>query len=180
MKTEHQRIHDRQEKQKQEFLEVFKKIPNILAVCQRIGVGRATIYRWLKEDSVFSQQMDEAERQGREHLNDAIELALIQKAKEMNPTAMIYYLKHNHPRYTESFYGISKDKLHEIAQFVDTHDDGILNIRTFFSKIVRWGLPLKLGKYIFSLLTLLQKKENHARINGMFKLMEHTINRQNT
>lgn len=180
METPHQKILDRQEKQKQEFIETFKKMPNVLAVCQRIGVGRTTYYRWLKEDKAFSQQIDEAEQLGREHLNDAIELALIQKAKEMNPTAMIYFLKHNHPRYTENLYGLPKEKLNEIAQFVDTHEDGIMNIRTFFSKIIRWGLPLKLGRYIFSLLTLLQKKENHARINGAFKLLEHTIKRQKT
>lgn len=177
METPHQKILDRQEKQKQEFVEAFKKMPNVLAICQRMGIGRTTYYRWLKEDASFSQQVNEAESQGREHLNDAIELALIQKAKEMNPTAMIYYLKHNHPRYAESLSGISPNKIAEIAKYVDNHDNGFLNVRKFFSKLIRWGLPPKIGRYIFSLFALLEKKENTVRMNNMLKLFESTVAR---
>ncbi len=163
METIHQKILDRQEKQKQEFIEAYKKMPNILAVCQRIGVGRTTYYRWLKEDATFSQQIDEAEQQGREHLNDAIELALIQKAKEMNPTAMIYYLKHNHPRYAETFNALSPELIHEIVDYIKSNEDHISDDRKFFSKFANGNIPLKVGRYIFALIRSLISKENRTK-----------------
>lgn len=180
METGHQKIRDRQAKQKQVFLEAFKRMPNVFAVCQRIGIGRTTYYRWIEEDTVFRKQMDEARSEGWDNLNDIIELALIQKAKEKHPSAMFFFLRHNHPRYAESISAIPKEKLAEIAKFINEHEGGVLNIRTFFSKIILWGLPLRIGKYIFSLLTLLQKKEDNARLNGVFRLLGHTINRQKT
>lgn len=162
METPHQKILDRQEKQKQEFIEAFKKMPNVLAVCQRIGVGRTTYYRWLKEDKAFSQQIDEAEQLGREHLNDAIELALIQKAKEMNPTAMIYYLKHNHPRYAETFNVLNPELIEEIVDYIKRNEDHISDDREFFSKFASGNIPLKVGRYIFALIRSLISKEKRT------------------
>ena len=86
-------------KQKFEFLEELKKIPIIQIVCERLGIGRATFYRWKKEDSKFSSDIDLALQDGEYLVNDLAESQLINKIKENEMSAISLWLKTHHPKY---------------------------------------------------------------------------------
>lgn len=92
-------ITKRQEKQKQEIIELLKKTPIIQIVCEKTGVSRATYYRWRKDDQEFTRETDDALTQGARLINDLAESQLISAIREKNLTAIIFWLKHHHPSY---------------------------------------------------------------------------------
>lgn len=99
MKNSESKIIKRQSEQKSELLELLKKVPIVQVACEKLGIGRATYYRWHKDDEEFALKADEAIQNGKHFINDMAESQLISEIKEKNMTAIIFWLKHNHPTY---------------------------------------------------------------------------------
>jgi predicted DNA binding protein len=90
----------RQEKQKEVLIEELRKRPIVQSACQKVGIGRASYYRWRKEDPAFAQAVDEAMETGIGIVNDVAETQLMTAIREGNMTAVIFWLKHHHRSYT--------------------------------------------------------------------------------
>ncbi len=84
---------------KQLMIEQLKKIPIVQVACDKVDVGRSTYYRWLKEDPEFAEQAESAIRDGRWAINEMAESHLLSMINQQNMTAIIFWLKHNHPIY---------------------------------------------------------------------------------
>ncbi|MCX6704876.1 MAG: hypothetical protein NT162_00870 [Candidatus Woesebacteria bacterium] len=84
---------------KQKVLENLKQIPIISVVCQRVGVARATVYRWRSQDVKFTKQMDEAITEGINLINDVAEGKLLSEINNGNLTSIFYWLNHRHSAY---------------------------------------------------------------------------------
>lgn len=84
---------------KQLFLEQLKKTPIVQITCEKLGVSRASFYRWRSEDAAFAKQADEATLEGHLLLNDLAESQLIGAVKDRNLQAIMYWLKHHHKDY---------------------------------------------------------------------------------
>lgn len=89
-------------KEKSEFIEQLKKTPIIQVVCEKLGVGRATFYRWKSEDKEFAKQVDEAFTHGKLLINDLAESQLISSVKDKSMYAITYWLRHHHPEYSNT------------------------------------------------------------------------------
>jgi len=87
-------------KLKTDLIEKLRKAPIIQAACEKIGIGRATFYRWKKADQEFSKMVDEAIKEGLLFVNDIAESQLMSAIKDKNMTAIIFWLKHHHSTYT--------------------------------------------------------------------------------
>ena len=87
------------EQAKQLFLEQLKKTPIVQIACEKLGVSRASFYRWRTEDAAFAKQADEATLEGHLLLNDLAESQLIGAVKDRNLQAIMYWLKHHHKDY---------------------------------------------------------------------------------
>lgn len=94
-----QNIQERQQKEKQLLLEQLRKTPIIQVACEKTDVGRATFYRWKKEDLEFAQKADEAIAEGSLLVNDIAESQLMSAIREKNLTAIIFWLRNHHPNY---------------------------------------------------------------------------------
>ena len=94
---------ERQQQQKNTLCEQLKKTPIVQITCEKVGIGRATYYRWRKDDKVFSRQADEALSEGVHLMNDMAESQLLSAIKSQNLTAIIFWLKHRHKSYTQKF-----------------------------------------------------------------------------
>ena len=81
------------------FLEQLKKTPIVQIACEKLGIGRATFYRWKEEDVEFSKQVDAAIFDGRLMVNDLAESQLIGAVKDRDMRAIIYWLRHHHVDY---------------------------------------------------------------------------------
>ncbi|WKZ29437.1 MAG: phBC6A51 family helix-turn-helix protein [Patescibacteria group bacterium] len=89
----------RQEKQKEVLVEELRKRPIVQGACQKVGIGRATFYRWRKDDAAFAAAVDEAVETGAGLVNDMAESQLMTAIREGNLTAVIFWLKHHHRAY---------------------------------------------------------------------------------
>lgn len=92
-------IEKRQQQQKEQLLEILKKTPIIQVACQKANIGRATYYRWIKEDAQFAEAAAEALDSGIGIVNDMAESQLISAIKDKHMTAIIFWLKHHHAAY---------------------------------------------------------------------------------
>lgn len=90
------------EKQKKALIEQLKKTPIVQTACTRADVGRATYYKWRAQDRVFARVAERAIEFSRFSINDVAESRLLQLVQSDNLTAIIFWLKHNHPQYAPS------------------------------------------------------------------------------
>lgn len=96
-------LNDKQQQQKQAVCDQLRKTPIIQIACEKIGLGRATYYRWRKDDKEFAKLSDEALHEGVTLMNDMAESQLLSAIKDKNLTAIIFWLKHRHKSYTQKF-----------------------------------------------------------------------------
>lgn len=92
-------ISKRQKMQRELLLLELKKNSVMTVACQKSGVPRSTVYRWMKEDLEFMVAVEEASSEGREVINDMAESVIIKKIREESLPASKYWLSHNHNRY---------------------------------------------------------------------------------
>jgi len=89
----------RQNNKKEALIEEIKKRPIIEAACKKIGIGRATFYRWRKADEKFAEQIDYALNEGKALVNDMAESQLISAIRDRNLSAIIFWLRSHHNDY---------------------------------------------------------------------------------
>lgn len=87
------------EKNKAALLENLRKTPIVEVACKNAGIGRATYYRWRKEDEKFAEESDESLYSGKKIVNDLAESQLMKAVRDGNMTGIIFWLKNNHPDY---------------------------------------------------------------------------------
>jgi hypothetical protein len=92
-------IAKRIDKTQEILLDQLKKTPIVQVACEKVSVGRATYYRWRKENEEFAKLADEAINEGNALVNDMAESQLMAAIRDKNLTAIIFWLKHHHPRY---------------------------------------------------------------------------------
>ena len=84
---------------KELFLEQLKKTPIVQIACEKLGISRASFYRWKSEDAAFAKAVDEATFEGYLLVNDLAESQLIGAVKDRNLTAIMWWLRHHHDGY---------------------------------------------------------------------------------
>lgn len=92
-------LEQKQHKKKAELIEQLKKTPIIQIACDKVGVGRATFYRWRKDDKEFAEQVEQSLNDGSYLVSDMAESKLISAIKKENLGAIIFWLKSHHPKY---------------------------------------------------------------------------------
>jgi len=92
-------IDKRQDINKKLLLEQLQKIPVVEIACQKLGIGRASYYRWRAESKEFAKEADEAIREGRELGNDMSESQILKAIRDGNLSAAYFWLKHNSKNY---------------------------------------------------------------------------------
>ena len=93
-------IKKRVDNNQQLLIEQLKKTPIVQVACEKVGIGRATYYRWRKDDKEFAKLADEALLEGSLLVNDMAESKLISAIRDQNLGAIVFWLKHHHPNYT--------------------------------------------------------------------------------
>jgi len=87
------------DKTRETLLEQLKRTPIVQVACEKLGVSRATFYRWKSEEPGFAEAAEAALREGALLVNDLAESQLIGAIKDSNLGAITYWLKHHHSDY---------------------------------------------------------------------------------
>lgn len=171
---EHQKIIERKKSQKEEFIEAFMETPIVLFVCHKVGISRATFYRWRNEDEHFDNQFKEAERIGRENFNDIAESSLVSLVKEKDYKAISYYLKHNHPRYSESINSLKENDAKNISLGIEKMGNSLDEDKSFFGSLFTKKVPGKiiriLQRFYPQIIKRREKEEDIKKLNIYYKL----------
>jgi predicted DNA binding protein len=123
-------INTRQKKIREAFIEQLKRTPTIETSCQKVGVGRATIYRWMKKSKVFEASVQEALLEGRLLMNDVAENQLFALIGEKKYEAIKFYLSTHNSRYSNKI---------ELSGSVSTNDTPLTKEQ---KKLIREALKL--------------------------------------
>ncbi len=83
------------------FLEELTRIPIVQVACEKTGLSRNSVYRWRKDDPVFSKKMDEALVEGVAFVNDMGESQLLNLIKEKHWPALSFWLRHRNDNYKD-------------------------------------------------------------------------------
>ena len=89
----------RRDSKKIKLLKQLEDNPLVTLACTRIGISRATYYRWRDEDPVFRGELTKAITKGTDKINDFAESKLIENIKSGNQMAINYWLRFNHKAY---------------------------------------------------------------------------------
>ena len=93
-------VQKRKKADQQLLLEHLRKTPIVQLVCEKSGIGRATYYRWRKEDQSFAEMADQALQESVSLINDLAESQLLSSIRDRNMTAIIFWLKYRHKSYS--------------------------------------------------------------------------------
>jgi ACT domain-containing protein len=80
---------------KHKLVQHLRDIPIATYACQRVGVPKATYYKWRKIDQIFREASDEAIITGKLTLNDIAKSQLVKLIKEGDYRSISFWLKHN-------------------------------------------------------------------------------------
>lgn len=79
------------------FIRELEKFPNISVACEKTGLSRQTVYRWMRNDINFKRRVEEASDVGIDSVNDLAESKLISNINQGNQRSIEYWLT-NHKR----------------------------------------------------------------------------------
>jgi hypothetical protein len=97
------------------LLEQLRKVPIVSIACEKAGIGRATFYRWKKEDEAFAKAADEAVSEGTHLVSDMAESQLLGAIRDGNLGAVMYWLKHRNANYNTKLEVTAKIKTEQEA-----------------------------------------------------------------
>ena len=89
----------RQVQEKPLLLEQLRKTPIVQMACEKIGIARATYYRWRKDDEPFARAADQALMEGVLLMNDMAESQLLSAVRDGDMTAIMFWLRCRHASY---------------------------------------------------------------------------------
>ena len=89
----------KENKIKQTIIKELKEMPIIQFACKKVGISRATYYRWRSKSKKFSKETDKALMEGESLITDMGESQLIQMIRDKNFQAIQLWLRHHHPKY---------------------------------------------------------------------------------
>jgi len=105
----------KQKWQKNAVCEQLKKTPIVQIACEKVGLSRASYYRWRKTDKKFAEEADKSSCEGILLINDLAESKLISMIHDKNPTAIIFWLKNRHRDYAQKLEITAKHEDHKLT-----------------------------------------------------------------
>ncbi len=91
----------KKDKIKELFLEQVRRVPIILLACDKLKIGRTTVYSWKAKDKDFKKKLEDALSEGEENINEMSEVQLVSMIKEKNWQAVSFWLRHKHPKFKD-------------------------------------------------------------------------------
>jgi hypothetical protein len=127
-------VRSKKEILKEKIVEQLTVSPFIETACRKLNISRATVYRWMKEDFEFKENINEAITISNGSINDLAKGKLLE-AIQNNDSGMIkYHLSRRHEEYIkkedmviEEKKVLTPERIAEIEKRFKMWNEGILN-----------------------------------------------------
>lgn len=93
------KIIQRQSVLKKAVLEQLRRTPIIEVSCDKVGIHRTTLYRWMRQSPTFQKEVDAALAEGRVVVSDIAESQILSLIKDKKMDAIRFWLTNNSARY---------------------------------------------------------------------------------
>lgn len=100
----------RQQEQKKQIIEEIRKVYIPSIACQKTGISRATLYRWISDDYEFNKEFSRSRLEGRNGINDIAESKLIGRIRDDDIKATMFWLTHMHPNFVNPKISITEEE----------------------------------------------------------------------
>lgn len=81
------------------LLDELQTMPIISIACKKVGIPKATFYRWKNDFPEFENQCLLCKSMGKDNINDLAESSLIKCIKDGEFRSIKFWLEANHPNY---------------------------------------------------------------------------------
>lgn len=88
---------------KKQIVELLETELTVMSVCAKLNLSRNSVYRWIKEDKKFAQEVKEAKKTCVNFLNDDCESRVITKIRNDDSNMIKFWLRYRHPDYKQSY-----------------------------------------------------------------------------
>ncbi|MCX6726732.1 MAG: hypothetical protein NTY75_02835 [Candidatus Shapirobacteria bacterium] len=136
-------------------------MPTISFACKKNGVARATFYRWVARSPKNKNLADDAIRQGIYYMNDFAESQTFALINDKNLNAIIFWLKHNHPKYIENRLALSPEDQQKLIKAINSTKQLKLS-----ELVIDWIAQGKISKFFVNTITSIKDKLNVERIQN--------------
>jgi len=88
---------------KKEFIELLETELTIKSVSKRLNLSRQTVYRWMKDDKTFADNVKNAIKNAVLDINDDCEARVLKKIRNDDSNMIKFWLRYRHPDYKQSY-----------------------------------------------------------------------------
>lgn len=88
---------------KEDFLKNLETVLTVKAACEKTGIARQTVYRWMRDDKQFAKDSKEAVKNCILDVNDDCESRILTKIKSDDMQAIKFWLRFHHGDYKQSY-----------------------------------------------------------------------------
>ena len=140
-------INKRIDGNKKNLIDELRRTPIVGVACKKVGVSRATYYRWRAESEIFCQQTDRAIKNGVDNINDFAESKLIRLMDDNNPGAIFYWLNHRHPDYSPKIF-MTTEESQKMIEILSNSSNEKTIYDVIFPKVFENKLPVIFIRFI--------------------------------
>jgi len=98
----------RQGKLKKAVLEQLCRTPIVEVACEKAGINRTTLHRWMKKSVSFAKEVETALNEGRVLVSEVAESQMLSLIKDKKMDAIRFWLTNNSPRYADKLQILNK------------------------------------------------------------------------
>ncbi len=85
-----------------QLLKILEETPFLNAACKKVGIARATVYRWMDSNLDFKKNVQKALKEGRHNGVEIAEVMLLKKVREGDMSAIRFLLQFNTKKYRQT------------------------------------------------------------------------------
>ncbi len=131
--------------------------------CNKLGLTRSTVYRWMQENEEFAVKLRTAQAIGRRSMSDYVESKLLKNIGDHNQRAIEFWLKCNNEHYRSNEKALDR----QIDSLKDQLKQGraalaAIGSDSLFKRFVDWP---KVEEYMNSP----EWRERQAQLNGIYR-----------
>lgn len=108
---------------KRRLLRELEVTPIVDRACKKVGIARATFYRWCESDRSFYYLSELSRGKGRDKLNDYVESKLLENVKNGQQAAIQFWLSNNSKNYRSTNISWQKRLKHLETEEARKHEE---------------------------------------------------------
>lgn len=135
-------------KAQKELVKELEKNYLLQRACNKLGLTRSTVYRWMQEDEEFATAIRHAQAIGRRYMSDFVESKLLKNIEAQEQRAIEFWLRNNNEHYRSHETALDR-KVEYLQKQLHESQAALAQVgkETIFKEFIDWQ---RVGDYLRS------------------------------